>query len=62
MRHLRELLEMIDVRVIAAPVTVANAGEAFGPAGDLLRGEDREALRRAAEELAGAVREDEAAA
>jgi chromate reductase len=55
LRHVRELLEMIGVSVTPAQVTIPKAGEAFGPAGELLRPDDRESLRQAAEELAGAV-------
>jgi len=56
LRHLRELLEMIGVHVIGAQVPVAKSPEAFGANGELLRTDDREALRNAAEELALATR------
>jgi NAD(P)H-dependent FMN reductase len=55
-RHLRELLDMIGVHVIAESVIVPRSGEAFGTDGELLRAEDREALRHAADALAAAVR------
>lgn len=55
MRHLRELLEMIGVSVIAAHAAIAKAAAAFGPAGELLREEDRDALRNAAAEFVAAV-------
>ena len=62
MRHLRELLEMIGVGVIATQVAIPKAGAAFGPAGELLRDDDRQAVRRAAEELAETLRAQAVAA
>jgi NAD(P)H-dependent FMN reductase len=56
MRHLRELLEMVGVRVIPSQVSVPKSAEAFGPSGELLRADDRGALERAAKELAETVR------
>ena len=58
LRHLRELLEMIGVEVLAAQVTIPKGAAAFGPSGELLRDEDRQSLRAAAEELARAVPAD----
>jgi chromate reductase, NAD(P)H dehydrogenase (quinone) len=55
LRHLRELLEMIGVQVLPAQVTIPKGTAAFGPSGELLRDEDRQSLRAAAEELALAV-------
>ena len=55
MRHLRELLEMMGVGVTAAQVSLSKSDGAFGPAGELLRAEDREQLRNAAAELARAM-------
>ena len=55
LRHLRELLEMIGVQVLPAQVAIPKAIAAFGASGELLRDEDRQSLRAAAEELARAV-------
>jgi NAD(P)H-dependent FMN reductase len=55
LRHLRELLEMIGMTVVPAQVTVARAGEAFDPAGNLVRPEDRAAVVQLVAELARAV-------
>jgi len=62
LRHLRELLEMIQVTVIPAQLAVARAAEAFDAEGHLARPEDRAALDRLAEELAEALQEQPAAA
>jgi len=62
MRHLRELLEMIGVGVIATQVAMPKSGAAFGAAGELLREEDRQAVKQAAEELAETLRGEAAAA
>ena len=57
LRHLRELLEMIGVRVVPSQVTVSRAMEAFDAEGRLARREDAEAVERVIGELAEAVRE-----
>ena len=62
LRHLRELLEMIGVHVTRAQVPVAKTADAFGAGGELLRAEDREALRLAVAELAEAARSSTLAA
>jgi NAD(P)H-dependent FMN reductase len=51
LRHLRELLEMIGVNVIAEQLSVARAFEAFDADGRLVRPEDREALLRVVQAL-----------
>jgi len=51
LRHLRELLEMIGVRVIPAQVAIPRVAAAFDPQGKLARPEDAEALRRLVAEL-----------
>ena len=56
LRHLRELLEMIGVRVVPSQVAVSRAMEAFDAEG-LARREDAEAVERVMGELAEAVRE-----
>jgi NAD(P)H-dependent FMN reductase len=55
LRHLRELLEMIGVRVVPSQVTVARAMDAFDGEGRLARREDDEAVERAIGELVEAV-------
>lgn len=62
LRHLRELLEMIGVRVVATQLTVARAMEAFDAEGHLLRPEDREQLTAVARDLAGALQQAGASA
>ncbi len=57
LRHLRELLEMIGVKVAPSQVTVARAMEAFDAEGRLARREDEEAVERVIGELVEAVRE-----
>src|ERR1039458_3324477 len=57
LRHLRELLEMIGVRVVPSQVTVSRAMEAFDAEGRLARREDAEAVERAIAELVEAVQE-----
>lgn len=57
LRHLRELLEMIGVKVVPSQVTLARAMEAFDAEGHLVRPEDREAVRGTIEELLEALRE-----
>jgi NAD(P)H-dependent FMN reductase len=56
LRHLRELLEMIGMKVAQAQVNVARAPEAFDDAGNLVRPEDRAAVRELVDELVRAVR------
>jgi NAD(P)H-dependent FMN reductase len=55
LRHLRELLEMIGVTVIASQVTVPRAGEAFDADGRLVRAGDLDAVDRLASEVGQAV-------
>jgi len=62
LRHLRELLEMMGVKVVASQVTVARAMEAFDADGRLARPEDAEAMRRTIGELMEAVRQQPGAA
>jgi chromate reductase len=57
LRHLRELLEMIGMKVAPSQVTVARAMEAFDAEGRLSRREDEEAVERVIGELVEAVRE-----
>jgi NAD(P)H-dependent FMN reductase len=54
LRHLRELLEMIGVTIIAEPVTIPSAFGAFGPDGKLTRPDAVEAVARWADEVAAA--------
>jgi chromate reductase, NAD(P)H dehydrogenase (quinone) len=51
LRHLRELLEMIGVTVIASQLTVGHASEAFDENGKLVKNQDRENLRKVLDEL-----------
>jgi NAD(P)H-dependent FMN reductase len=51
LRHLRELLEMMGVQVIAEQVSIARSNEAFDGAGHLLRPEDAAALHAAVSTL-----------
>lgn len=53
LRHLRELLEMIGVTVVAEPVTVAGAFTAFDESGALVRPDAVEAVARWADEVVG---------
>jgi len=62
LRHLRELLEMIGMKVVPAQVAVARASEAFDESGNLVRPEDQAAVRQLVEELVQAVREQTLAA
>jgi chromate reductase, NAD(P)H dehydrogenase (quinone) len=55
LRHLREWLELIGMKPLAAQVNVAQAAEAFDAAGNLVREEDRTAVRQLADELAQAL-------
>jgi NAD(P)H-dependent FMN reductase len=56
LRQLRELLEMIGMKVVPSQANVARATEAFDGAGNLLRPEDRAAVRQSVDELVQAVR------
>jgi chromate reductase, NAD(P)H dehydrogenase (quinone) len=62
LRHLRELLEMIGMKVVSTQVAVPRAAEAFDESGNLIRPEDRAALRQLVEELAMAAGEQAVAA
>jgi len=62
LRHLRELLEMIGMKVVPAQVAVARASQAFDESGNLVRPEDQAAVRQLVEELVQAVREQTVAA
>jgi NAD(P)H-dependent FMN reductase len=55
LRHLRELLEMIGVKVVPSQLTVARTMQAFDTEGRLARREDEEALERVIGELLEAV-------
>jgi chromate reductase len=56
LRHLRELLEMIGMKVVPSQLTVAKATQAFDEAGNLVRPEDQAALRQVVQELVQTVR------
>jgi NAD(P)H-dependent FMN reductase len=56
-RHLRELLEMIGVNVIAGQLALPRAFEAFDAAGKLARPEDQAALESLVAELADTATE-----
>ncbi len=62
LRHLRELLEMIGVNVIAEQVSVARAFEAFDVDGRLVRPEDRSALLRLRDALMSSLSDHRSAA
>ncbi|MBV8707292.1 MAG: NAD(P)H-dependent oxidoreductase [Acidobacteriaceae bacterium] len=51
LRHLRELLEMIGVTVIASQLTVGDASNAFDENGELIREGDQQALQKILDEL-----------
>ena len=53
LRHLRELLEMIGVTVVAEPVAIAGAFDAFSASGELVRADAVEAVGRWADEVVG---------
>jgi chromate reductase, NAD(P)H dehydrogenase (quinone) len=55
LRHLRELLEMIGVRVLPEQLAVPRASQSFDGAGRLRRNEDRDALHRLASRLGPAL-------
>jgi NAD(P)H-dependent FMN reductase len=56
LRHLRELLEMIGMKVVPAQVAVARASQAFDESGNLVRPEDQAAVAQLVEALAQTVR------
>jgi NAD(P)H-dependent FMN reductase len=62
LRHLRELLEMIGMKVVPAQVAVARASQAFDESGKLVRPEDQAAVAQLVEQLAQAMREQTLAA
>jgi NAD(P)H-dependent FMN reductase len=62
LRHLRELLEMMNVRVIPQEVAIARSGAALDAAGRLARTEDLTGLRELAYALAQAAAQKEEAA
>lgn len=62
LRHLRELLEMVGVRVIPEQVTIPRATQAFDAAGRLVRVEDRQAVESLATKLSQAMEGAKAAA
>ena len=62
LRHLRELLEMMMVRVIPRELAIARSGGAFDAAGRLTRDEDLSGLRELAAALAQAAAQKEEAA
>jgi len=62
LRHLRELLEMIGVRVLPAQLAIPRAFEAFDARGALERPEDRNALERLASDMVLALKGAEQAA
>ena len=62
LRHLRELLEMMNVRVIPQELAIARSGAALDVAGRLARTEDLTALRELAQALAQAAAQKEEAA
>jgi chromate reductase len=55
LRHLRELLDMIGMKLVPSQVNVARAAEAFDQDGNLVRPEDRAAVRQLVDEVAAAV-------
>ncbi len=62
LRHLRELLEMMNVRVIPQELAMARSGAALDAAGRLARAEDLTGLRELASALAQAAAQKEKAA
>ena len=62
LRHLRELLEMMMVRVVPQELAIARSGGAFDAAGRLTRAEDLSALHELAAALAQAAAQKEEAA
>jgi NAD(P)H-dependent FMN reductase len=59
LRHLRELLEMMMVRVVPRELAIARSGGAFDAAGRLTRDEDLSGLRELAAALAQAAAQKE---
>ena len=55
LRHLRELLEMMSVRVVPRELAIARSSGAFDAAGRLMRAEDLSGLEELAAALAQAV-------
>lgn len=62
LRHLRELLEMIGVSIVADPVSIAGAFNAFDAEGELVRPDAAEALARLAGQVAETATNTAAAA
>ena len=56
LHYLREWLEMLGMKVLAAQVNIAKGQEAFDEAGNLLRPEDRAAVTRFTDELVQLLR------
>ena len=61
LHHLRELLEMMSVRVIPQELAIARSGAAFDAEGRLVRAEDLAGLREVAAALAQAAARKEVA-
>jgi NAD(P)H-dependent FMN reductase len=57
LRHMRELLEMIGVSVIARQAAISHASEAFDGEGQLVRESDVQSLREWAEDLVAVANE-----
>jgi NAD(P)H-dependent FMN reductase len=55
LRYLREWLELIGMKVVAAQVNVGQAAEAFDESGNLVREEDRAAVRELVNALVQAL-------
>jgi len=58
LKHLRELLEMIRMKVVPHAVSLPRAAEAFDPAGHLLRPADIDSLNQLAAQLLAATEEE----
>ena len=56
LRHLRELLEMIGVTVIASQLAVGNSSEAFNEDGELVKEQDQKNLQAVLDELNSVLR------
>jgi chromate reductase, NAD(P)H dehydrogenase (quinone) len=56
LRHLRELLEMIGVTVIASQLTVGNSSEAFNEDSELAKEQDQKNLQAVLDELNSTLR------
>lgn len=61
LRHVRELLEMMGMKVVPTQVNIARAAEAFDDAGQLVRQEDRAAVQQLVDELVFALTAADAA-